>query len=94
MNMDTSVSKTQGNISRKFTGAHHKISNYHQGPNAISEQLTTTNPQNNEQFHVTHLPKNSPAVTKKYGDNSPREARKKNIAVTVWHQTKYRKNAL
>jgi hypothetical protein len=79
--MDISVSKTQGNISRKFTGAHHKISNYRQGPNAISEQLTTTNPKNNEHFHVTHLPKNSPAVTIKYGDKSPREARKKKTSL-------------
>jgi hypothetical protein len=70
--------KVQYNIKKIHCGQTTKFQgNYRQAPNTISEQLTTTSPQNNEQFHVTHLPKHSPAVTEKYWDKSPRDDRKK-----------------
>jgi len=55
--------------------------NYRQASNTITEKLTTTNAKSNEQFHVAYLQNHSPAVTDKYGDNSPRDAPPKKISL-------------
>jgi hypothetical protein len=79
-NLDIFASKTQGTISRKFFVLHSTKfrGTYRQGPNTISEQLSTRHAINYEQFHLTPPPMLPPAVTEKYRDNSPRVAPKKN----------------